>query len=111
MWRQIVELVRSWILGECLHGPARGAASFAVDVGLSYLSGKLVDDLLEEGIKAAAAGITSKTAASIGRYFNPGLVTRHRQRDRNSLTTHQLMRPQAGKVRIQALSSCAATFQ
>ena len=69
MWRQIEKLVRSWVLGECLHGPARGVAAFAVDVGVSYLSGKLVDDLLEEGIKAAAAGISTESAASIGRYF------------------------------------------
>jgi hypothetical protein len=52
-----------------LHGRAPGVASFAVDVGVSYLSGKLVDDLLEEGIKAAAAGISTESAASIGRYF------------------------------------------
>jgi hypothetical protein len=52
-----------------LRGRAPGVAAFAVDVGVSYLSGKLIDDLLEEGIKAAAAGTTSETAASIGRYF------------------------------------------
>jgi hypothetical protein len=52
-----------------LHGRAPGVASFAVDVGVSYLSGKLVDDLLEEGIKAAAARISTESAASIGRYF------------------------------------------
>jgi hypothetical protein len=52
-----------------LRGRAPGVAAFAVDVGVSYLSGKLVDDLLEEGIKAAAAGISTESAASIGRYF------------------------------------------
>ena len=52
-----------------LRGRAPGVAAFAVDVGVSYLSGKLVDDLLEEGIKAAAARISTESAASIGRYF------------------------------------------
>jgi len=33
------------------------------------------------------------------------------KRNRNNLTTHQLIRPHAGKVKIQAFSSCAATFQ
>jgi hypothetical protein len=33
-----------------LHGRAPGVAAFAVDLGMSYLSGKIVDDLLEEGI-------------------------------------------------------------
>ena len=55
-----------------LHGRPPGVASFAIDVGVSYLSGKIIDDLLEEGIKAAAAGITTESAASIGRYFGVG---------------------------------------
>jgi hypothetical protein len=55
-----------------LHGRTPGVASFAIDVGVSYLSGKVIDDLLEEGIKAAAAGITTESAASIGRYFGVG---------------------------------------
>jgi hypothetical protein len=55
-----------------LHGRAPGVAAYAVDLGMSYLSGKIVDDLLEEGIKAAVAGITTEKAASIGRYFGLG---------------------------------------
>jgi hypothetical protein len=55
-----------------LRGRAPGVAAFAVDLGMSYLSGKIVDDLIEEGIKAAVAGITTEKAASIGRYFGIG---------------------------------------
>ena len=55
-----------------LRGRNPGVGAFAVEVGLSYLLGKLIDDLLEEGIKAIAAGTASGTAAAIGRYFGMG---------------------------------------
>jgi len=44
----------------------------AIDVGLSYVFGKVLDDLLEEGIKAFVTGVTSESAASISRYFGIG---------------------------------------
>jgi hypothetical protein len=55
-----------------VRGRAPGVAALAMDLGMSYLSGKIVDDLIEEGVKAAMAGITSEKAASIGRYFGIG---------------------------------------
>jgi hypothetical protein len=55
-----------------VRGRAPGVAALAMDFGRSYLSGKIVDDLIEEGVKAAMAGITSEKAASIGRYFGIG---------------------------------------
>ena len=56
-----------------LYGSRPGLAAYAVDLGISYAAGKIIDDLIEEGIKAAVAGATSETAASIGRYF--GMAT------------------------------------
>jgi len=56
-----------------LYGSRPGLAAYAVDLGISYAAGKIIDDLIEEGIKAAVAVATSETAASIGRYF--GMAT------------------------------------
>jgi hypothetical protein len=55
-----------------LRGRNPGIAAVAIDVGLSYVFAKVLDDLLEEGIKAFVTGVTSESAASISRYFGIG---------------------------------------
>ena len=57
-----------------------------------------------------AEAVKSSRLAGCGVY-SWNLRTLCQKRNRNNLTTHQLIRPHAGKVRIQAFSSCPATFQ
>jgi hypothetical protein len=55
-----------------LHAAKQGKAMVALQIGTSYLMGKLADDLLEEGIKLGAEEIASTTVATAARYVGIG---------------------------------------
>ncbi|MEZ5402123.1 MAG: hypothetical protein R2729_20790 [Bryobacteraceae bacterium] len=44
----------------------------AIDIGLAYAAGKIVDDLLEEGVKWSAEAIASGSVATVARYVGIG---------------------------------------
>ena len=49
-----------------------GKAAMVLDVGASWLFGKLVDDLVEEGFKWSAEAVASGTTAAAARYVGMG---------------------------------------
>ena len=57
----------------------------ALDLGLAYVVGKVVDDLLEEGIKAGASAVATGTITTVARYVGIAAGTAfffaHRGRD------------------------------
>lgn len=56
-----------------LSGGRRSKKRAALDLAISYVAGKVVDDLLEEGVKAIWGAAVSGTAATAARYV--GLAT------------------------------------
>jgi hypothetical protein len=53
-------------------GPA-SKKRLALDLAISYVGGKIVDDLLEEGLKMAYGPAVSGTAATVARYVGIGI--------------------------------------
>ncbi|MFN7938604.1 MAG: hypothetical protein U0R19_35070 [Bryobacteraceae bacterium] len=52
-------------------GPA-GKLRLAIDIGLAYASGKLIDDIFEEGVKAGVGTAAAGSAATAARYIGLG---------------------------------------
>ncbi|HVN81074.1 MAG TPA: hypothetical protein VMW38_18945 [Terriglobia bacterium] len=50
----------------------QGKVALLVHLGISWLAGKVVDDLIEEGIKWGASSVSAATAATVARYFGIG---------------------------------------
>ena len=50
----------------------QGKVALLVHLGTSWLAGKVVDDLIEEGIKWGASSVSAATAATVARYFGIG---------------------------------------
>lgn len=62
-----------WIDSEGqIQGGNRTKKRAALDLGLAYVSGKIVDDLLEEGIKMSAGSAAAGSAAIAARYVGIG---------------------------------------
>ena len=65
---------RVWMDSEGeVHGGSRTKKRAALDLGLAYLTGKIADDLLEEGLKMGLGAAVSGSAAVGARYVGIGV--------------------------------------
>ena len=55
-------------------GPA-SRGKMLIQLGVSYLTGKVLDDLMEEGIKAGFVTVATGTAATVARYTSLAVGT------------------------------------
>ena len=56
-------------------GGPQSKAKMLVQLGVSYVTGKIVDDLMEEGIKAALGAAVAGSAATAARYTSLAIGT------------------------------------